>query len=168
MRGRTIILVSHHVQLCTPGASYIVALDNGRLLFEGDRESFENSTIMQNLAHSKDTVVDDNAETEEVVLRPKYSEPVSITAVPIPAGVLQTEIKKRIPRKLVEDEKRAVGTIDRDVWKTYVKACGSVWYWALFLALVFLASLSPVFENGWIRCVIATSRPPCTYVFILP
>ena len=30
MRGRTVILVSHHVQLCAPGASYIVALDNGR------------------------------------------------------------------------------------------------------------------------------------------
>lgn len=30
MKGRTTVLVSHHVQLCAPGAKYIVALENGR------------------------------------------------------------------------------------------------------------------------------------------
>ena len=33
MRGRTVLLVSHHVQLCDLGASYIVALGNGHLQF---------------------------------------------------------------------------------------------------------------------------------------
>jgi ABC-type branched-subunit amino acid transport system ATPase component len=33
-----VILVSHHVQLCFTGASYIVALDDGHLLFAGDQE----------------------------------------------------------------------------------------------------------------------------------
>ena len=41
MRGRTVILVSHHVQLCAPGASYIVALDNGRLQFQGKQAEFQ-------------------------------------------------------------------------------------------------------------------------------
>ncbi|OJA10751.1 hypothetical protein AZE42_04250 [Rhizopogon vesiculosus] len=37
---RTVILVSHHVQLWLTGASYIVAPDNGHLLFAGDRDTF--------------------------------------------------------------------------------------------------------------------------------
>lgn len=52
MRGRTLILVSHHVQLCAPGASYIVALDNGRVSFAGNFDSFKVSGVMAGLVHS--------------------------------------------------------------------------------------------------------------------
>lgn len=63
MCDRTVILVSHNVQLCSLGAKYIAALDNGRLEFEGDREKFQASGVMRKLVQSTDTV---NAK-EEVV-----------------------------------------------------------------------------------------------------
>ncbi|KAL0069222.1 hypothetical protein AAF712_003585 [Marasmius tenuissimus] len=46
MKGRTVILVSHHVQLCAAGADYIVALDNGRVRFQGDYTTFQGSGVM--------------------------------------------------------------------------------------------------------------------------
>jgi len=52
MRGRTVILVSHHVQLCAPGASYIVALDNGRVQFQGTVIRFKTSGVMNGLVQS--------------------------------------------------------------------------------------------------------------------
>ena len=36
MRGRTVILVSHHVQLTAPGAAYVVSLENGLLQYAGE------------------------------------------------------------------------------------------------------------------------------------
>jgi uncharacterized protein (DUF4415 family) len=58
---------------------------------------------------------------------------------------------KKPARKLVEEEKRAVGRISRDIWETYFWACGQVWYWVIFIGVLLLASLSPVVENGWLR-----------------
>jgi ABC-type phosphate/phosphonate transport system ATPase subunit len=52
MQGRTVILVSHHVQLCASGASYITALDNGGVLFEGSKRTFYGSGIAQNIGTS--------------------------------------------------------------------------------------------------------------------
>ncbi|KAF9459133.1 multidrug resistance-associated ABC transporter [Collybia nuda] len=154
MCGRTVILVSHHVQLCTPGASYVVALDNGRLQFQGDRELFQSSSVMRNLVHStdltgggEDTVTGPGGVTRVKELNLDITS-TSGTVTPEPSLI---KSEKREPRKLIEEEKRAVGLISRDVWRTYFKACGNGWYWSLFLLVVFVASLSPVLENGWIR-----------------
>jgi len=59
--------------------------------------------------------------------------------------------KKKGPRKLVEEESRAVGRIGRSVWETYIKACGGNPYWLIFAVLLLFAAASPVAENGWLR-----------------
>jgi ABC-type multidrug transport system ATPase subunit len=149
MKGRTVILVSHHVQLSAAGANYIVALDNGRVQFEGSRDSFYSSIVMKTLVHSTDTAdsKDQIAEvSEEKAEMDQISELSSRTASPSEA-----KTEKKPPRKLVEEEKRAVGRIGRDIWATYIKACGNRWYWAAFLTILIAASISPVLENGWLK-----------------
>ncbi|KIY53870.1 multidrug resistance-associated ABC transporter [Fistulina hepatica ATCC 64428] len=153
MKGRTVLLVSHHVQLCTPGAAYIVALDNGRLLYSGARDGFQSSGVMGGLVQSVETAKED--EKEEKVIE-EADVPLKTDSASSSAGssatVAATPAKARKPpRKLVEDEKRAVGHISRDIWETYVTACGRFWYWILFAFILLLAALSPVAENGWLR-----------------
>lgn len=155
MQGRTVILVSHHVQLCAPGANYVVALDNGRVLFEGNREAFQSSGIIRTLVQTSDGDAGDakdDAKEEETIedLVIKELDPNSESSSTI-TTILDTKAEKKAPRKLVEEEKRAVGRIGREVWLTYVKACGNGWYWTLFIAILVVASVSPVFENGWLR-----------------
>ncbi|THH26392.1 hypothetical protein EUX98_g7797 [Antrodiella citrinella] len=162
MRDRTIILVSHHVQLCAPGANYIVALDNGRVQFQGGREAFQNSEVLSTLSQSNATDPNDNKDeaqvpsveeaTEEktVEASTEQNSETSSTVVPTTA-VANAKEEKKAPRKLVEEEKRAVGRISTDIWKTYVKACGGVLYWATFCASLGLAAISPVLENGWLK-----------------
>jgi ABC-type glutathione transport system ATPase component len=155
MEGRTVILVSHHVQLCAPGASYVVALDNGRVMFEGDRESFQKSGVIRTLVQTTDAGAGDNKEeeaVEDMAVLSKETDPNSESSSTI-APVSEVKTEKKKPRKLVEEEKRAVGRIGRDVWTTYILACGQGWYWALFITIFIIASLSPVFENGWLRYV---------------
>jgi ABC-type glutathione transport system ATPase component len=172
MRGRTVILVSHHVQLCAPGASYIVALENGRVLYKGDRGGFQSSGVMQSLAHSGavESTGRDEAEAvvretnEELLMGEKDDGGGPSTPNPeIPSendylgGVTSVDEnpaqKKKGPRKLVEEEARAVGRVGRTVWETYIKACGGGLYWLIFAPAFVLAAVSPIAENGWLRYV---------------
>ncbi|KAG2142476.1 multidrug resistance-associated ABC transporter [Suillus clintonianus] len=165
MHGRTVILVSHHVQLCLTGASYVVALDNGHLLFAGEREAFDASpvkgTLVQTMGGTSKkqgaastsrnpavpaghspvaTLVEDGVE-------PDPTSETSSTVVNEPQAI----VERKAPRKLVEDEKRAVGRVSRDVWELYVKSCGAYGYWAWFLSILVLGALCPVAENWWLK-----------------
>jgi ABC-type glutathione transport system ATPase component len=171
MRGRTVILVSHHVQLCAPGASCIVALENGRVLYKGDRDGFQSSGVMQSLTHSG--AVESTGDEGEAVVRETNEELLlgekddgggsSTPNTEIPSendplgGVTSVDEnpaqKKKGPRKLVEEEAREVGRIGRKVWETYFKACGGVSHWLIFALAFVLAAMSPIAENGWLRYV---------------
>ncbi|KAF5371802.1 hypothetical protein D9758_003453 [Tetrapyrgos nigripes] len=157
MKDRTVILVSHHVQLCAPGASYIVALDNGRVTFQGGREAFQGSGVMRSLVQSRD--VDTTTEDKEeptvedqasAVLEGRSSDvnhPSSETTTIAPDPIKE----KKSARKLIEEEARAVGRVSRDVWRTYINACGGYGYWFMFMLAFVLAAFAPVAENGWIK-----------------
>lgn len=173
MKGRTIILVSHHVQLCAPGASYIVALDNGRLQFQGSQGDFMSSKVLQSLSQSG--AVDKSDETEEAKVHdieelvpvessdsqepsPGDKSETNSTAAPtaVDVQVDQTASKpeqRKAPRKLIEEEKRAVGRIGKDIWTTYLQACGGMWYWVAFSTSLILAAAGPVLQNGWLKYV---------------
>ena len=162
MQGRTIILVSHHVQLCAPGASYIIALDNGRVKYKGSKEGFYNSGIMKTLVQSTSTEfpgeMDDregkvtSENDKESVLAGEVDPPWSETnSTVVPSTAPSIKAIKKPARKLVEEEKRAVGRVGRDIWGTYIQSCGNVWYWMLFIAFLNISSASPVLENGWLR-----------------
>ncbi|CAE7211925.1 unnamed protein product [Rhizoctonia solani] len=189
MNGRTVILVSHHVQaskyhmghvkglltislqLVAPGASYVVALDNGRVLFTGPQSEFIGSTVMQRISHSTD--VDEKEEAAEETIEEvaetagHFAEPsgVSVGGESDAATLVKSmsmskdnspsdgsaAAKKTVPRKLIEDEARAVGRVRWEIWQTYFKACGSFIYWTIFSLVILGGSLTPVLENGWLR-----------------
>ncbi|KAG2343136.1 multidrug resistance-associated ABC transporter [Suillus weaverae] len=165
MHGRTVILVSHHVQLCLTGASYVVALDNGHLLFAGEREVFEASPVKRTLVQtmggagkrqgaastSKNTSVSAGHSTVATPVQDDMEpDPISETSSTV-VNELQANVERKAPRKLVEDEKRAVGRVSRDVWELYVKSCGAYRYWVWFLSILVLGALCPVAENWWLK-----------------
>ncbi|KAJ2928555.1 hypothetical protein H1R20_g8545, partial [Candolleomyces eurysporus] len=155
MKGRTVILVSHHVQLCAGGASYIVALDNGRVLFQGGRDAFQSSGIIRKLGQTSSETGDDSEEKGELIkIEAKVLEgqggqsETSSTAAAAPSAIVK---EKKPARKLIEEEKRAVGRVKRDIWMTFFWACGHYWYWTLFGVTFIIASIAPVLENTWLR-----------------
>ncbi|KAI0720942.1 ATP-binding cassette transporter [Cerioporus squamosus] len=167
MRGRTVILVSHHVQLCAPGAKYIVSLDNGRVQYSGDYSGFKSSDLSETLVYAKalagtgakpalssplEEELDAYAAVEKMAVQGETSTTPSITPSDVPT-LLDSDNKptKKPPRKVVEDEKREVGGINKDIWASYLAACGGWAYWLTFAFAVGLAATAPVFENGWLR-----------------
>jgi hypothetical protein len=170
-RDRTIVLVSHHVQLCVSGAKYVVALDNGRVTFAGGANEFKASGAMASLVQSDsvanlEAAKDQKEEKPVEKLQPKSQEAsessggetettseVSSTAAPSTnaEGKADVESKKKAPRKLIGEEKRAVGRIGREIWKSYFWACGGKFYWMFFVFAFTANGMGPVFEKGWLR-----------------
>ncbi|KAF8888647.1 P-loop containing nucleoside triphosphate hydrolase protein [Infundibulicybe gibba] len=153
MRGRTVILVSHHIQLCAPGATYVVALDNGRVQFAGTRDDFRSSGTLSQLDQLNDLVI----KTEAQIVSKNEVDGIPLDGLGPNLGTCSTaapsesKADRKPPRKLVEEEKRAVGRIGRDVWLTYIHACGGLWHWTIFILFLALAAITPVLENNWIR-----------------
>jgi hypothetical protein len=166
LRGRTVILVSHHVQLCVPGSSYVVALDNGRVTYAGDSQTFRSSGAMDSLVQSDNPEAKElktaSAEMKDIELEKglgsKEEESEASSTIATTEEDTKPVEKKKAPRKLIEEEKRAVGRISRDIWEAYILACGSGWYWLLFVVAMVLATASPVLENGWLKCVLHSVR----------
>ncbi|KAG8989939.1 hypothetical protein FRB93_003401 [Tulasnella sp. JGI-2019a] len=170
LQGRTVILVSHHVQLCAPGASYVVALNNGRLEYAGSREGFQSSEVMKTLVQTTDPDAKDE-DGKQVEAQPIVEEDLLTPAAESVPGSdsestaantstfgTEADLKangvlseKKKPRKLVEEEMRVVGRIKRDVWEIYVRACGGWRYWFIFITVLAVGALRPVVENGWLR-----------------
>jgi ABC-type multidrug transport system ATPase subunit len=111
MQGRTVILVSHHVQLCAPGASYIATLDNARVLFEGSKEDFYSSGIRKTLIQSTESSSGEVDDKEEKVILEKEGEAVlneeldprsatsSPSTVAAPSTPASTKANKKPARK---------------------------------------------------------------------
>ncbi|PIL23137.1 ATP-binding cassette transporter [Ganoderma sinense ZZ0214-1] len=182
MRGRTVILVSHHVQLCAPSAKYIVSLDNGRVQYVGDYHGLQSSGTLNTLIQSEhaaedkeDAAAEKKAElavedaTETVVRHESTSDDSEANSTAVASEGAKTAKNKKAPRKLIEEEKRAVGRISKDIWMAYFTACGSYGYWLTFACSLGLAALNPVLENGWLRVwsgayVNADPRSPSFYI----
>ncbi|KZV72757.1 ATP-binding cassette transporter [Peniophora sp. CONT] len=140
MQGRTVVLVSHHVQLCAPGAAFILALDNGRAAFTGTSDAFRASDSYATFAAVEAT-----------------SKPDEDSAAPASekndAGVDaegEDEEKVKAPRKLQEEEARQLGHVKSNVWTMYLSACGKYIYWTIFVVGFLAAALSRVAEMGWL------------------
>ncbi|KAJ7824278.1 multidrug resistance-associated ABC transporter [Mycena leptocephala] len=147
MQGRTVILVSHHVQLCAPGAAYVVTLDNGRVQFQGSREEFQRSGIMSGVQSTSAEIQDVQ---EDTVIHAMATRINGAGATVLAPSASAGKAEKKNPRKFLEEEQRAVGRVAWSVWKTYILACGSGWYWVLFALIFIAAALAPVMENGWL------------------
>lgn len=131
MQNRTVILVSHHIQLVSPAAAYIVALEKGDVTYAGDRAGFIAGGFMEDLdkeneteqpappAHDQQELMDRKAKNKHLILAGEASEPASETTSLAESGTVVDEEEEKqaiiqpetkAPRKLVEEERRATGT----------------------------------------------------------
>ena len=118
------MLVSHHVQLCTDGAEYIVALDNGRTIFAGKPEDFKSSGAMARLIQSGHAVSPDGVNKgrrdKSFPFKPSASAEILNALAGVGESSPDSKVKRssldkvgsgssesKVPRKLVEEEKSA-------------------------------------------------------------
>jgi hypothetical protein len=123
----------------------VVALDNGRIQFQGNREEFQTSGVMRGLVQSTMAEIQDAQEEAAI-----DSLNIGVSDTTVGQSTLVSKPEKKPPREFFEEEQRAVGRVAWSVWKTYILASGSGWYRALFGGIFITAALAPLLENGWL------------------
>lgn len=166
-KGRTRILVTHHVALCLPKTKYVVLLESGRAVHAGRVEDLRvQGHLVDILAHdaqeqekeeqqaeeSEALTVDDGGHdlTKVLTSQSRRSRRVSSQGQADHEALLRQRSHASVvsvadedkpadqPKKFTEEENREVGAISFTVYKTYMKACRGYVYWGC-LAIVFLS-----------------------------
>ncbi|KAG1845953.1 pleiotropic drug resistance ABC transporter [Suillus tomentosus] len=139
-RDRTIILVTHHISLCLPIASYVVELSRGNIARAGDKEEFQDIGELDAFNE-----VDD--EETEVATSGIQTPDDNMTK-----DVLPMQRPSQTARKLVEAEVRAEGRVPFRTYWVYIKAAGLM-SWALTLVLMLMIRMinigNQVFLAKW-------------------
>ncbi|KAH8825289.1 multidrug resistance-associated ABC transporter [Flagelloscypha sp. PMI_526] len=151
MTGRTIILVSHHIQLCAPGASYVVVLDNGRTSFAGEGSAFVDSPVMKSLSKTQDEGLEEQETNDEPTLGAPEATIENLAEKEATGAENGNAKEKKTPRKYTPDEERAVGRVARSVYQLYLTSLGGMRYWITFTVVYGLAAISPIAATSWLR-----------------
>jgi len=125
-KGRTRILVTHHLSLVDKHAKFIVELDNGVVLTAGLTEDLEQSQILERIRSAESPLPE--AEIEETA-------PNGVESGP-PNGIV-VDKKVEPKRKFVEDEAREKGSVKGRIYRIYVNDSGGYFYWA-FLGILYV------------------------------
>ncbi|KAI9504470.1 P-loop containing nucleoside triphosphate hydrolase protein [Coemansia spiralis] len=138
MKGRTCVLVTHHVSMCLPFAQFLLMMHEGQI--------------------SRDDTSKDVRETEDKLakaandMKPEdeYNHERLQNNV-VQGGVDSNDGLPRSQGALFEEEKHEKGFIKLEVWQTYFYACGSKSFWTMTLALLILWQAVIISQDYWIR-----------------
>ncbi|KAI0091009.1 pleiotropic drug resistance ABC transporter [Irpex rosettiformis] len=132
--GRTIILVTHHITLCLPIASYLVELFDGKVTHEGSIQDLRGRGLLQDIVEAED-------HPHSAVEEPSSAKD-EVNEADLINGNGTNEIKEPKIRssatngKLVEAEARAEGRVSLHSYLTYIRAAGIIcWILTLWLLI---------------------------------
>ncbi|KAI0789892.1 P-loop containing nucleoside triphosphate hydrolase protein [Abortiporus biennis] len=129
VRGRTVILVTHHISLCLPIASYLVELSNGSVLRQGSIPQLEARGQLTKVIQAEDIP------KEEPPVEATTEQNINQADVLTNGGSVPVKPKKA-NGKLIEDEARAEGRVSMRTYLTYVRAAGiASWLMVIFLTI---------------------------------
>ncbi|TFK50640.1 multidrug resistance-associated ABC transporter [Heliocybe sulcata] len=148
LENRTVILVTHHVELVLPGANYLVRMLDGRIDTQGKVEELRERGLLDDIAHGSTA---DHKSKEAESQEEKTEEQLAAEAQGEDAFEdVEAKVADKKPRKLVKDEHRETGSVKWSIYKTYLKA-SSYWTWAIIAVLIVLMQVASVSEKLWIK-----------------
>ena len=162
-KGRTIILVTHHITLCLPVSSFLVELFQGSVRRFGSIEELRKNGYLKEVIEREDLVPDAYQPVPTTSSKSKSApenEPDVLAGTPpereATSPVLNQE-QSRKKGKLIEVEKRAEGRVSYRTYWTYIRAAG-VWTWMvtiflmIFIRLVTVANQVCGVSSSYVQC----------------
>ncbi|KZP20527.1 multidrug resistance-associated ABC transporter [Athelia psychrophila] len=137
LANRTVVLVTHHVELVLPGTHYLVRMHDGRIETQGTIKDLRAQGVLGSITQDESLTLEQEKPVDaEKLLDPKAAADADDKVV---------EATKK-PRKLVEDEHRAEGGVKWGIYNTYLEAS---WYgtWVIILILISLSQALGVGER---------------------
>ncbi|KAI6119559.1 P-loop containing nucleoside triphosphate hydrolase protein [Pisolithus croceorrhizus] len=125
LENRTVILVTHRVELVLPRVAYIVHMQDGRI----DTQGYVKELLASGrLPHLHQDLPEEDQEEE-----------------PLKTPRKRDQVKKPVPVESVVS-----GGVTCSTYKTYLQA-SSYWMWGAFVLLTLLSHIMTVVEKLWIR-----------------
>ena len=112
--NRTVVLVTHHVELVLPATAYLIRMLDGRIDAQGTPRNLRAQGILEEITHDESVY----AAQQEEAARAKEVQDLEPQA--LKGGVVPKN--KRSLRKLVKDEHREEGSVKWSIYNTYLKA----------------------------------------------
>ncbi|KAK0716025.1 ATP-dependent bile acid permease [Lasiosphaeris hirsuta] len=125
-KGRTVILVTHHVGLVEKHARFIVELADGGVQYSGLTEQLREERILDEIKSSEPPVLEESAASSDT-----------------------EEGGRMVPTKFVEDEIRQKGAVKTRIYKIYLERSGGFLYWT-YLLLIFLTYQASQLAQPWV------------------
>lgn len=163
-KGRTIILVTHHISLCLPISSFLVELFQGSVRRFGPIEELRKSGYLKEVIEREDLVPEAYQPVHEFPTISQKSGSIpdnesGVLAGTPPEGEVTSPIlsqeQSRKKGKLIEAERRAEGRVSYRTYWTYIRAAG-VWTWIVTVFLmVFIRLVTVVNQVCGVSCCYA-------------
>lgn len=160
-KGRTRILVTHHVGLCMPKTDYAVFLGGGTVKYAGSVEALQQggklSQVLQVEQEMKAIKAQKNNEAMEVQAElgdHDYTLQKVLTAVT--ERFVKTDdseidvVGKCQPTKFTEEEKREKGSVKLGIWREYLNTSGGWWFWPPIILFFCFYQLLVLGRSWWI------------------
>ncbi|ANB15699.1 bile acid-transporting ATPase YBT1 [Sugiyamaella lignohabitans] len=177
VQNRTVILVSHNVALTIAQASHVVIMDNGRIKAQGTPAYLASSgalgkdeLIMQSASQSASQIATRSASQADLTQLKDKSKPlggkeladrlkkakIKANTTDAPSSVSSDDetLEERSQKKkgtLIEDETRSTGTVNKEVYMTYLRSMGNLYWWFVLAFLFCLQPLVGVAQLWWTR-----------------
>ncbi|WVQ70586.1 hypothetical protein IAR50_000105 [Cryptococcus sp. DSM 104548] len=150
LQGRTVILVSHHVELLLSSTDYLVRILDGRVDSQGTPKELRESGSLQGLV----AISDAELHVEERKGKGKAKAVDEEEIVDGEDAEQKLEVKKDKKKgpgkKLVQDEERAIGNVKWGTYKLYIVAATyTTWAWTIVVLL--LGQIFTVLERYWLK-----------------
>lgn len=130
-RGRTIILVTHHITTCLPAASYLLEINKGTVLHQGTIPELKERGLLVKVLEAEEEPFSDPQPLDQKIFN---------EADILPDGTAQPQKRQLSDGKLIEVEARAEGRVSVRSYITYIRAAGlPAWFFTLVLMLVIRA-----------------------------
>ncbi|KAF9027408.1 multidrug resistance-associated ABC transporter [Hymenopellis radicata] len=141
LKNRTVVLVTHHVELVLPGSQYLVRMLDGRIDTQGCIKDLKACGTLDEITQDEST----EAHAEDLMNAPEEA------AADVVDGEGQAaDGTEKKPRKLVKDEHRETGGVKWNIYKKYLQA-SSYFIWSILLFLVFFNQGLGIVEKLWIK-----------------
>ncbi|KAI0359724.1 P-loop containing nucleoside triphosphate hydrolase protein [Trametes cingulata] len=137
-RDRTVILVTHHITLCLPIASYLIELSAGSVLRQGSTSELREQGELERLVEAEDTVEEDGTEASSATNVDNEAD--------LSAPLQETKPVQVDGGKLIDEEARAEGRVSLRTYFTYIRAAGILSWVLTFLLMVLIRCINVGFQ----------------------
>ncbi|OWZ29769.1 ATP-binding cassette transporter [Cryptococcus neoformans AD2-60a] len=173
IQGRTVILVTHQVNLVSPAAEMVIMLDNGIVTAAGSPSELAASGALELSEDGSDKASASASTAASTTLRAgsgssvehDINDPYIEDQLDSPAEeelaeqqkqvnanrAAQTDETVRLGKQLVAAETSSQGTVQSATYMLYFKALGGITIWVIVIIVFFGSQMLQVANNAWIK-----------------